>query len=173
MKKVPKYKDYPVDETQMGKRYKNWTNSLALQMVMMYRVGKEVGGEAFVEKLKAEYRKFGENMVPIMMKLSGTTEQDFKDCIGLGKFIDYIDDSLANFWDGYEENSPKVFEKKILTCPLTELWSQEPDLCEVMLHEMFGGVLKTLNPKFKSEGFKQLLVKGDNCCHYRMELEEE
>jgi len=51
MKEVPPYKNYPVSEEEMGKRYKNWTESLGIQMAMMYRVGKEVGGEAFVEKL--------------------------------------------------------------------------------------------------------------------------
>ena len=173
MKEVPAYKKYPVSEEEMGKRYKNWTESLGIQMAMMYKVGKEVGGDEFVEKLKEAYRALGKSLVPLFMKQSGTKPEDFKDCIGLGKLIDTIDDSLANFWDGYEENSPKAFEKKILTCPLTDAWSSEPDLCAVMLHEMFGGVLETLNPKFKSDGFKKLLVRGDTCCHYRMELEED
>ena len=173
MREKPDYEKYPVSNEEMGKRYKNWTVSLGHQMAMMYKVGKEVGGEAFVEKLKEAYRAFGKSLVPLFMKQSGTRQEDFKDCIGLGRLLDTIDDSLANFWDGYEENSPKVFEKKILTCPLTEAWSTEPDLCAVMLHEMFGGVLETLNPKFKSDGFKKLLVCGDKCCHYRMELLEE
>ena len=33
--------------------------------------------------------------------------------------------------------------------------------------------MKALNSKFKTEGFTKLLTKGDKCCRYRVELEED
>ena len=48
MAETPDYEKYPVSDEEMGIRYKNWTETLARQMVTLYRVGKEVGGAKFV-----------------------------------------------------------------------------------------------------------------------------
>ena len=50
MKEVLEFEKYPVSEEEMGKRYKNWVKLLARQMLILYRVGKEVGGEKFVQR---------------------------------------------------------------------------------------------------------------------------
>jgi len=173
MKETPDYEKYPVSEEEMGKRYKNWTQSLAMQMVILYRVGKEVGGEKFVERLKEEYRKQGRKDAAGWMSLAGSKPEDFANCLGLPKVQDYVDDRFANFWNGYVENTPKAFEKELYTCPVTRPWSKAPDICELLLSEMLKGHFETLNPKFKTKGFTKLLVKGDKCCSFRVEMEDD
>ncbi|MFX1236099.1 MAG: hypothetical protein ACFFAS_20195 [Promethearchaeota archaeon] len=173
MKKVPEYENYPVSEEEMGKRYKNWVDSLSRQVVTIYKIGKEIGGEKFVERLKKEYRELGHRDAKIWMKLSGSKPEDFKDCLALPKLCDFIDDRFANFWNGYVENTPKAFEKELYTCPVTKPWSEVPELCEVIIAENVKGITETLNPKFKTEGFTKLLTKGDKCCRYRVEMEED
>lgn len=42
-RETPAYENYPVNEEEMGKRFKNWTEGLAFQMMILYRVGKETG----------------------------------------------------------------------------------------------------------------------------------
>ena len=37
MKEVPEFEKYPVSEAKMGKRYKNWTEGLANQMIVLYQ----------------------------------------------------------------------------------------------------------------------------------------
>ena len=170
MKEIPDYEKYPVSEEEMGKRYKNWTQGLGNQMMVLYRVGKETGGEKFIERLKAEYFKIGQNSARSVMAATGTTKEDFKDCSALPKICDFIDDSMANFWDGYVENSPNALEKEIKTCPVVKPWSDEPDFCDIILGEFVKGVAHGLNPQFKTDGFSKLLVKGDDCCRYRIEL---
>ncbi|MBN1652311.1 MAG: hypothetical protein JXA30_00895 [Deltaproteobacteria bacterium] len=172
MKEKPSYEKYPVSEEEMGKRYKNWTMSLARQMVTLYQVGKEVAGEKFVERLKEVYREQGKKDAYMWIKFSGSKPEDFKDCLGLPKLQDFIDDSFANFWNGYIESTAEAFEKELNTCPVAKIWSQEPELCSVLLRENFRGVLETLNPKFKSDGFLKLLTWGDNCCRFRIELKD-
>jgi hypothetical protein len=171
MKETPDYEKYPVSDEEMGKRYKNWTESLARQMVLLYNVGKEVAGEQFVDRLKEEYRKEGRKYAAVWMKLSGCKPEDFEDCRGLQKLQDYIDDRYANFWNGYVENTPQAFEKELYTCPLTKAWSKAPELCDVMLNENLKAMVETLNPKFKHKGFTKLLTKGDKCCRTRVEME--
>jgi len=170
MADIPEYEDYPVSEEEMGKRYRNWTEALARQVVMLYRIGKEVGGEAFVERLKDEYCRGGKKGAAMWMALSGGKPEDFEDCMGLPRLQDKIDDTFANFWDGYIENTPQAFEKELKTCPVARIWSKEPDLCEVMLGASLAGMLEELNPKFKTEGFTKLLSKGDHVCRFRVEL---
>ena len=172
MKEIPDYENYPVSEEEMGKRYKNWTAALARQMAVMFRIGKEVGGEKFIERLKEEYYKDGQKGAEMWMKLSGTKREDFQDCMALPKVHDLVDDTFANFWDGYVEHTPKAFEKELKTCPVTKAWSREPDICEVLLGESLRGMAAALNPKFKTSGFTKLLTKGDNCCRFRVALEE-
>jgi len=168
-RETPAYENYPVNEEEMGKRFKNWTEGLAFQMMILYRVGKETGGEKFMERLKEEYFKMGKNSARLMMKRTSTTKQDYKDCSRLSNICDSIDDSMANFWDGYVENSAQAFEKEIITCPVVKSYSMEPDFCDVILGEFVRGVAKEANPEFTTEGFSKLLVKGDNCCRYRIE----
>ena len=171
-KEIPAYEQYPVSEEVMGKRYKNWTEGLARQMVMLYQVGKEVGGERFVERLKEEYYKSGQKGAYMWMSLTGTTKEDFKDCSNLPKVHDLIDDTFANYWDGYIEQTPKAFEKELTTCPVVRQWCKEPELCEILLAESLRGMATELNPKFKTSGFSKLLTKGDPVCRFRVEMEE-
>jgi hypothetical protein len=123
----------------MGKRYKNWTEALANQMMVLYRVGKETGGEKFMERLKEEYFRIGRNSARSSLGITGTTPEHFADCSGgLRKICDLIDNSMANFWNGYVENTATAFEKEV-----------------------------------KTDGFSKLLVKGDACCRYRIELDDQ
>ncbi len=171
MEEKPAYENYPVSEEEMGKRYRNWTEALSRQVVTLYRVGKEVGGDKFVERLKEEFERQGRKSAAMWMGLSGSKPEDFADCTGVARIQDMIDDSFANFWDGYIENSPEAFEKELKTCPVARVWSREPDLCEVLLGSMFKAMLAEVNPKLKTEGFTKLLTKGDPCCRFRIELE--
>ena len=173
MKEKPSYENYPVSDEEMGIRYKNWTESLAVQMAAVYEVGKEVGGEKFVEKLKEKYRAMGIAQADMFLKMAGLTPEDFKDVTGIAKLSDAIDDRYANFWDGYIEKTPKAFEKELTTCPVTKYWTKTPELCEVFLYELFKAMGERLNPKYKFLGFSQLLPKGDKCCRYRIEMEED
>ncbi|NPV58778.1 MAG: hypothetical protein HPY75_03825 [Actinobacteria bacterium] len=172
MADMPDYERYPVSEEEMGKRYRNWTEALARFVVTLYRVGKEVGGEAFVDRLRDEFYRQGKKGAHMWMALSGSSPEDFVDCMGLPKLQDTIDDSFANFWDGYVENTPQAFEKELKTCPVARIWSREPDLCEVMLGASLVGMLEELNPAFVTEGFSRLLTKGDPVCRFRVELKE-
>lgn len=171
MKETPDYEKYPVSEEEMGKRYKNWTKALARQMVILYRVGKEVGGKKFIERLKEEYYKDGQKGAEMWMALSGTKLEDFHDCMALPKVHDMIDDTFANYWNGYVEHTPQAFEKELKTCPVAKAWSKEPELCEILLGASLRGMASALNPKFKTEGFSKLLTKGDKVCRFRVELE--
>ncbi|MFO7963845.1 MAG: hypothetical protein R6U50_07985 [Desulfobacterales bacterium] len=171
MKEVPEYENYPVSEAEMGKRFKNWTQALADQMAVLYRVGKEIGGEKFVDRLKEEYFKIGQERARALMALTGTTREDYKNCSGgLPNICNLIDDAMANFWDGYIENSETAFEKEIKTCPVVKQWSNEPEICDVLLREFVKGVAHELNPNYHTDGFSKLLVSGDDCCRYRLEL---
>lgn len=172
MKETPDYEKYPVSDEEMGKRYKNWTKALARQMVVLYRIGKEVGGKEFVERLKEKYYKDGQKGADIWMALSGTKLEDFHDCMALPKVHDLIDDTFANYWDGYVEHTPQAFEKELKTCPVAKAWSREPELCEILLGESLRGMASVLNPKFKTNGFSKLLTKGDKVCRFRVELED-
>ena len=172
MKKIPEYEKYPVSEEEMGKRYKIWTETLALYVVMAYKVGKEVGGERYVERLREEFYKFGGKAAKFWVKTVGVTQAELEDCMGWAKVQNAMDDSMANFWNGYIENSPKAFEKEILTCPVAKPWSQEPELCDIMLTAFVKGMAKALNPKFETKGFSKLLVKGDKVCRARVEIKE-
>jgi hypothetical protein len=172
LKETPDYEKYHVSDEEMGQRYKNWTESLGRQMAILYRVGKEVGGGKFIERLKEEYYKDGQKGAKMWMSLSGTTPDDFHDCMALPKVHDVIDDTFANFWDGYVEHTPRAFEKELKTCPLTKPWSKEPEICEILIAESLRGMASVLNPKFKTTGFSKLLTKGDKVCRFRITLEE-
>ena len=172
MKEKPAYENYPVPEEEMGKRYKNWLDMLGRQVLIMYRVGKELAGDQFIERLKEEYYKDGQKGAHKWMVATGTKLDDFQDCMALAKVQDAIDDTLANFWDGYVEHTPQAFEKELKTCPMTRMWSREPEICEILVASSLKGMIAELNPKFKSDGFTKLLPKGDPCCRFRVTLEE-
>lgn len=141
-------------------------------MVILYRVGKEVGGEKFLQRLKEEYRIHGQKGAKRWMSATGTKLEDYQDCKALLKLQDVIDDCFANYWDGYVENSEEAFEKELYTCPMVKQWSKEPDICEILIQETMEGMYETLNPKFKFYGFSKLLTKGDKCCRFRTELKK-
>jgi hypothetical protein len=172
MAEVPDYEKYPISEEELGKRYKNWVDSLLLQMLMLYRIGREVGGDRFIKRLKDEYYKSGQKMANTWLRITGTKLEDYTDCKVLLKLQDMFDDSLANFWDGYRENSPKAFEKDIFTCPAAKRFSREPEICEVIISEAMRGMYEALNPKFKFTGFSKLIPKGDKVCRLRVEMQE-
>jgi hypothetical protein len=172
--KVPEkenWENYPISDEEMGKRYKNWTESLGRQLAIFYKIGKEVGGEKFVERLAEQYRKDGENGAKMWPALTGSAPEDFKDCLSLPKIQDAIDDTFANFGP-YVECSPKAIEKELRTCPMTKLWSRQPDLCAICITQSAVQMYKTINPKFKFKGFSKLLTRGDDCCRFRIELED-
>ncbi len=171
MSEIPEYEKYPVSEEEMGKRYKNWTETLASQMALLFRVGKETGGNKFVEKLKEELYNQGKEDAVILKKLAIGKEQKFADCGWFGKQADLIDDMFANFWHGYIEHTPEAFEKEIYTCPVARLWSNTPELCDIISWRLWG-MTEILNPKIKVKGFSKLLTRGDHVCRYRIELEK-
>jgi hypothetical protein len=156
----------------MCKRYKNWTETLAYQIVLMYRVGKEFGGDKFVERMKEEFFKIGRKSAERWLFETGVKPEECHDCLPLAKIQDHVDDRYANFWDGYVEHTPQAFEKEIKTCPITKPMSLEPDYCEILVSESYKGMLSALNPKFETEGRSKLLPKGDKCCRVRVTLKE-
>jgi len=172
MKEKPDYEKYPISEEEMGKRYKNWTETLASQLVIMYQVGKEIGGEKFIERMKEEFHKIGQKAAKRWLSETGTKIEEFNTCLALAKVQDHVDDRYANFWDGYIEHTPNAFEKELKTCPVTKLMSREPEICELLVIESYKGMLSVLNPKFKTKGWSKLLPKGDSCCRLRAELEK-
>jgi hypothetical protein len=172
MDEKPAFEEYPVSDEEMGGRYRNWTEALSRQVVVLYRIGKEVGGEEFVERVKQEFRRQGKKGAPILAAMAGCGPEEFADCGGMKKILDMIDDNFANFWDGYAEDSPQAFEKELKTCPVARNFSKEPELCDVLFATGLAGMLEELNPKLKSDGFSELLTRGDGCCRYRIEMEE-
>lgn len=172
MKETPDYEKYPVSNEEMCKRFKNWTETLASQMVIMYRIGKKHGGGKFVAEIKEEFFRMGKEAARRWMAANGIQEGESLDCTTLAKIQDAIDDRYANFWDGYIECTPKAFEKEIKTCPITKAMSVDPEYCEVLVAESYKGLLAGLNPKFKTDGWLKLLPKGDACCRLRATLED-
>ncbi len=172
MKETPDYEKYPVSDVEMCQRYKNWTDTLAWQVVLMYKVGKEFGGEKFVERMKQEFFKIGQKATDRWLRETGIKREDCTDCLPLATIQDHVDDRYANFWDGYIEHTPKAFEKEITTCPIVKPISLEPDYCELLVAESYRGMLTSLNPKYKTDGWSKLLPKGDRCCRLRATLEE-
>ncbi|MGV8058011.1 MAG: hypothetical protein AB2L12_08325 [Smithellaceae bacterium] len=172
MKEVPDYEKYPVSEEEMGRRYKQWAEWLAGQMIIFYDVGKEVGGEKFVQRLTEEYYKFGRKGAKMWPAVTGTKPEDYTNCQALLKLQDFIDDSFGNFWNGHVENSPQAFEKELYTCPMARQFSKKPEICEILISETMKGMFEAMNPKFDFKGFSKLLTKGDKVCRFRVELKE-
>jgi len=160
-------------DAEMGKIYKNWMEALARYAVILFNVGKEVAGEKYMEKLKEEFYKAGQRGAKSWREASGLQELQPElqpDCKAIGKLMDFIDDGYGNFCDGHVENSPKAFEKNILTCPIDKPWSRAPELCDLMEVSM-QGLYDALNPKARIK-FDKFLTKGEKVCHYRIEIKE-
>ncbi|HEX76764.1 MAG TPA: hypothetical protein G4O12_09350 [Dehalococcoidia bacterium] len=172
MQNMPEYERYPVSEAEMGQRYKNWVDALSRYTVIAFNVGKEVAGEKYVERVREEFYKAGQRSAKHWLEASGVKEAELADCRGLAKVQDFIDDGYANFWEGHIENSPRAFEKELLTCPVVKPWSRAPELCEIMLAASMDGLVKTLNPKCEAKGFSKLLTRGDKGCRFRVEMQE-
>jgi hypothetical protein len=168
----PAYENYPVSEEEMCKRYKSWMQVLARYVVMAYNTGKEVGGEKYVERLKEKFHTMGQKSAGMWMELSNSSAEEMKDCMGIPKLQDCMDDTFANFWNGYIETTPNAFEKEVYTCPIVGIWSKQPEICEILLGASMSGMMENLNPKFKPKGFSRLLVKGDKTCRFRVEMED-
>lgn len=171
MSEVADPENYPISEEEMGKKYKTWAESLARHVVWLYHIGKEVGGEKFVEKVKEKYYEEGLKSSKGWMAMTGTNADDFKDCANLHKVWDTIDESAANYWHGYVENSPDAFEKELFTCPVAKAWAKEPELCSLCIASWCQGAMKGLNPKFEIN-FNKLMPDGDNVCRYRVEIKK-
>jgi len=155
-------------QVDMGEKYKNWIESLVWQVVIAIGVGKEVAGENYLKKLEEASYSFGARSVGHWTELTGVKEAN-PDCMVLGKIMDAIDDSIANWWDGYVENSPTAFEKHIINCPVAEYMKWAPEFCERLVPATLRGILQTLNPK-ATITFDSYLSKGDETCHYRVEI---
>jgi len=162
-----------LSDKELVKAYKSWMDACARYAVMAFNVGKEVGGEKYVKKLKEEFYKAGQRGAKSWIAASGVKElqPELKPgCRAIGKLMDYIDEGYLNFWDGYKENSEKAYDKDILTCPVAKAWSRAPELCDCIEVSM-QGLYDSINPKAKIK-FDKLLTKGDEVCHYRIEMKE-
>lgn len=138
----------------------------------MYRVGKKHGGVKFVAEIKEVFFRMGKEAARKWKAASEIKEGESLDCTTLAKIHDAIDDRYANFWDDYTECTPRAYEKKITTCPITKAMSADPEYCQVLVAESYKGLLAGLNPKFKTDGWLKLLTKGDKYCRLRATLED-
>lgn len=156
----------------MGERYKAWAENLAVLLVLMVKIGQESGGEQFLHKVEEAIFEGSKLDVQRRKDAAGVRETGTaSDCLTIGKVFDTMDDSLGNFWDGYVEKSPKVFEKRIVTCPVAEAFSLAPVICERVIQSGAMGLVKALNPK-ASFRFLELMPKGDDVCRYRIEIQD-
>ncbi|MCX6000874.1 MAG: L-2-amino-thiazoline-4-carboxylic acid hydrolase [Chloroflexi bacterium] len=148
--------------------YKNWMHTLAQWVAVMYTVGKETGGEAFVQKVEGELRrtsmKEGE-------RLRSRLQAEDVDCMRIGKIMDGVDESFGNYWEGYVENSPSCFEKHITTCPVAHILSGAPEICTRLLLASGQGLIAGVNPDatFRMD---TTMSQGDKTCHYRVEVKK-
>ena len=162
-----------LSDAEMGQRYKNWMEALARYTVIAFNVGKELAGEKYVERLKEEFYQAGQRSAKYWVEATGIKELQPElqpDCKAIGKLMDFIDNGYANFWDGYIENSPKAYDKDIVTCPIAKPWSRAPELCD-MIEVSMQGLYDALNPKARIK-FDKWLTRGEKVCHYRIEMKE-
>ena len=100
----------------MEKRYKAWAENMAGLVALLVTIGQEVGGEEFLRKVEAAVFEGSKADAQKWKDAAGIGEtESTPDCLTIGRVFDAMDDSLANFWDGYIEKSPKVFEKRVFT----------------------------------------------------------
>lgn len=156
----------------MEQRYRAWAENMASLVAIMAIVGQETGGEEFLRKVEETIFEGSKLDVQRYKDAAGIADTDSPaDCLTLSKLMDAVDDSLANFWDGYIEKSPGVFEKEVVTCPVAEAFSLAPVVCERIIAGGARGYIKALNPKADIR-FSKLIPKGDDVCRYRIEIEE-
>lgn len=145
--------------------YKNWTETLAYWIAIMFNVGKEVAGETFVQRLEEEFYQGGARQGRRLSSLLGVTGTD---CTAIGTVLDAVDESFGNYWDGYVENSTEAFEKRITTCPVAKPFSRAPEICSRLIAAGGRGIAASINPDTDFR-FSELISKGDETCHYRVE----
>jgi len=156
----------------MAERYKAMAENMASLVALIVTIGQEVGGESFMSKVEEAIFEGSKVNSPKLKEAAGVGETGgAADCLTIGKVFDALDDSLANFWDGYIEKSPQAFEKRIVTCPAAEAFSLAPVVCERLIEKGVQGLVKDLNPKATFR-FTELIPKGDDCCRYRIEIED-
>ena len=156
------------NQIDMGERYKNWMETLVRFTVITFNVGAEVARESYLKKLEEEFYKSGARAAKHWREIAGLKRAE-PDCIALGTLMDAVDDSFANWWDGYVENSPTAFEKHILSCPCAEQLKRAPVFCERMVVAQSRGLLGVLNPK-ATITWNKFLSRGDHTCNYRIEI---
>jgi hypothetical protein len=156
----------------MEERYRAWAENMASLVAIMTIVGQETGGEEFLRKVEEVIFEGSKLDVQRYKDAAGIGETEAApDCLVLGKLMDAVDDSLANFWDGYIEKSPKIFEKRVVTCPVADAFAMAPAVCERIIAAGARGYLKALNPRAEIE-FTELIPKGDDACRYRIQIKE-
>ena len=149
--------------------YRNWAHGLAMWTVTLFKVGKEIAGETFIQRVEEEFAKSGVNVARKYGSLSGETGSDAQ---AIGRILDMVDESMGNFCNGYEENSPQAFEKHILTCPVAEIFSQEPEICSRLAQATAQGLVSSINPNAHFR-LDELLCKGAESCHYRVDIRQD
>lgn len=148
--------------------YRNWMLTLARWVTTMYNAGKETGGEAFVGKIEAEFRRIGTRQAQkFLEQMPGAP----LDCTTMGKMLDFVDTSYGNYWDEYTENSPQGFEKNIRTCPVANIFSRAPEICTIMIQTMGQSLVSSVHPDASFQ-LDKVLSRGDPVCHYRAELKD-
>ena len=140
--------------------YKNWMELLSTWMIATLKVGKELSGEIFFQKLEEEFHKLGVAGLE-KLPISHTAEMG-KDCKMIGKICDTVDELYGNPWDGYLENSQTGFEKHLLSCPVSDLLSQAPEICTRLLPALANGMVSAINPDAK--------IKFYECLCYRKKI---
>jgi hypothetical protein len=154
----------------MERRYRAWAENMASLVALILTIGQGVGGEQFLHKVEETVFEGSKLDVQKWKDIAGIGEiETAPDCLAIGKVFDAMDDSLANFWDGYVEKSPKVFEKRVVTCPVAEAFSMAPVICERVIASGAKGLVKALNLK-ADFCFLELMPKGDDACRYRIEI---
>jgi len=147
--------------------YKNWMEQLSTWIITILKVGKELSGETYLQKLEKEFHKLGAAGFEAL-QIPPTAEMG-TDCKTIGKICDTVDEIFGNPWDGYVENSPTGFEKHLLSCPVTDILSQAPEICTRLVPALANGMASAINPHATIK-FYECLSKGDKTCHYRVEI---
>lgn len=148
--------------------YQNWMGVMGLCTVTLFNVGKELAGETFVKRLEEEFYKVGLAEGGKLRDKAGLGK-DETDCIAIGKMLDIGDESMGNYWDEHVENSPKVFEKHINTCPVGEILSHAPEMCSRVIAATVQGTVHCVNSNAKVS-WHEIIARGDKTCHYRVQI---
>ncbi len=151
----------------MEEAYHNWMINLAQWVTVMVQVGKEVAGETFLNRLEEVFYKGGLTLGAQQHSRLGIAGTD---CAAIGRIFDAVDESLANYWDGYVENSASAFEKHLTTCPVAEVFSRAPEICTRLMAAGGRGLATSVDPNatFRMD---ECMAEGDRTCHYRVEIE--